>query len=337
MISIIKKDEQYGDIISLKNDQIEVQVTNYGCTILKILVKDQDGIIRDVVLGHPDVETYHQKDGAYLGALVGRVANRIAKGEFELNGKKYHLAINNGPNTLHGGIEGFSYQLFDYTIQDDAVVFHYLSVDGEEGFPGNLDLQATYTLLDNGLNIKYFATSDQDTIINITNHSYFNLSGEPCDIGNHELMIHADHMACVDQDGLYNGTIKEVKGTPFDFNVPTLINDHIHLEDEQLTIGRGYDHPMIFNQDHDQVQLYCPQTGIELTVSTTLPQAQIYSANYLVGQIDKYGKEMNFRNAICIETQNMPDSIHQEENPTVILKKGEVYEESTSYIFKVRV
>lgn len=320
----------------MKNENIELYVTNYGCTIMSMYVKDYNNEMRDVVLGFPTVEDYTKKDRTYLGTLVGRVANCIGKGEFELNGETYKLTINNGLNTLHGDLEGFSYKIFDYKIRKEEVLFHYVSPDGEENFSGNLDFYASYKLLENGLQIRYHATSDKDTIINITNHSYFNLSGKPCNIDEHELMIKADYMACVDNDGLASGEIREVKGTPFDFNDEKLIKDNIYKENDQLKIGKGYDHPFIFNNTKDQVKLYCKDTGIELTVSTTLPQAQIYSANYLSGQLDKYGHPMNERDTICIETQNMTDSIHKEEKPTVILKKGKVYDETTTYTFGIR-
>ena len=336
MIEIIENVSRGIDIISMRNENIEIQVTNYGCTILKMIVKDKHGEKRDVVLGFPSIDDYKKKDGSYLGALVGRVANRIGNGKFTLNNEIFSLEKNNGSNTLHGGIEGFSYKTFTYEIREKEIVFHYFSQDGEEGFPGNLNFYATYILLDNGLKIKYHATTDKDTIINITNHSYFNLSGEPCNIDEHELMIKADQMACIDDEGLFNGEIRSVCGTPFDFNTSTLIKNNIYQENDQLKIGKGYDHPFIFSTNKDQVKLYYEKTGIELTVSTSLPQAQVYTANYLSGQLGKYGKCMHQRDAICIETQNMPDSINKEKNPTVILRKGEMYDEVTSYTFKIK-
>ena len=177
MMEIIENVSRGIDIISMRNENIEIKVTNYGCTILKMIVKDKHGEKRDVVLGFPSIDDYKKKDGSYLGALVGRVANRIGNGKFTLNNEIFSLEKNNGSNTLHGGIEGFSYKTFTYEIREKEIVFHYFSQDGEEGFPGNLNFYATYILLDNGLKIKYHATTDKDTIINITNHSYFNLSG----------------------------------------------------------------------------------------------------------------------------------------------------------------
>lgn len=335
MIDVIKQLDNKIDYIRLKNEHLEVVVTNFGCTILKVFVKDKNGDIQDVVLGYDTIEDYQNYD-AYLGALVGRVANRIANGTFTLNNETYHLAINNGPNCLHGGIKGFSYQIFDYEIKDEQVVFHYISQDGEENFPGTLDFYAIYQLVDDRLVIHYKATTTKDTLINITNHSYFNLSGHPTNIDKHYLCIKSDKYALVNADGLTTGEIRNSKDTAFDFTEEKQIKELIYQKDEQLQLARGYDHPFIFNSKENQVSLYCKDTGIELIVSTTLPQAQIYSANYLDGRLGKNGKPMNARDAICIETQNMPDSIHNEENSTVILKKGEVYDEVTSYQLKVR-
>lgn len=334
MIKVIEKIDEKIDLIQMKNEQLEIVVSNYGCTIVKILMKDKNGNVEDVVLGYDNFSDYQTKD-AYLGALVGRIANRIGKGKFSLNGKEYTLAINNGPNHLHGGIKGFSYQIFDYEIKDNTIEFSYLSKDGEEGYPGNLKLKAIYTLVGDTLTINYQATCDQDTIINITNHSYFNLSGAKEDIYNHQLLVHSDAYACIDKDGLPTGKFNDVKGTAFDFNTMKRIGDVIDNDEEQLKLGAGFDHPFIFNQDNNQTVLYHEATGRKLTVNTTLPGAQIYSANYLDGRIGKYGISYPRRYALCIETQNLPDAINLEENPSTILKKGEVYDETTSYKFEV--
>ena len=268
--------------------------------------------------------------------MVGRVANRIKAGQFSLNGQDYHLAVNNGPNHLHGGIKGFSYQVFDYTIEDEHTLkLHYLSKDGEEGYPGDLDLTVIYTLKDDTLTAHYQATSSADTLINITNHSYFNLSGHKENIYQHTLQIHASQFACVDSDGLTTGELKDVEGTPFDFRQPALIGERVEQDDEQLKIGKGFDHPFLFDTQSNQVILTHEPTGRQLIVSTTLPQAQIYTANYLDGRLGKYGERYYARDAVCIETQNMPDAIHLEEHPTTLLKKGETYDEITSYQFKV--
>lgn len=335
MIEVIKHIDDQIDMISMKNEQLEVVVSNYGCTIIKVIMADKNGHKDDVVLGYDDFTQYQTLD-AYLGALVGRVANRIKAGQFSLNGQDYHLAVNNGPNHLHGGIKGFSYQVFDYTIEDEHTLkLHYLSKDGEEGYPGDLDLTVIYTLKDDTLTAHYQATSSADTLINITNHSYFNLSGHKENIYQHTLQIHASQFACVDSDGLTTGELKDVEGTPFDFRQPALIGERVEQDDEQLKIGKGFDHPFLFDTQSNQVILTHEPTGRQLIVSTTLPQAQIYTANYLDGRLGKYGERYYARDAVCIETQNMPDAIHLEEHPTTLLKKGETYDEITSYQFKV--
>lgn len=335
MIEVIKHINDSIHLISMKNEQLEIVVSNYGCTIVKVLMPDCHGHVDDVVLGYDDFTQYQTLD-AYLGALVGRVANRIQKGEFTLNGQTYHLAVNNGPNHLHGGIKGFSYQVFDYEIKDEQTIqFHYLSKDGEEGYPGDLDLTVTYTLEGDRLIVHYHATTSADTLINITNHSYFNLSGHKENINQHTLQIHASKHACVDRDGLTTGEIRDVTGTPFDFRQPALIGERVDQDDEQLKIGKGFDHPFLFDTSENQVVLTHQKSGRQLIVSTTLPQAQIYTANYLDGRLGKYGEHYDARDAVCIETQNMPDAIHLEEQPSTILKKGETYDEMTSYQFKV--
>ena len=335
MLKVIQKVDDYIDLISMKNDDLEIIVSNYGCTIVKVLMKDKHGHIDDVVLGYDDFASYQTLD-AYLGALVGRVANRIGKGQFTLNGQDYHLAINNGPNHLHGGIKGFSYRVFDYEFENENTIhFHYVSADQEEGYPGTLNLHVRYTLDKDTLTIHYRATTDQDTLINLTNHSYFNLSGKQENIYNHQLTVHASSFACVDQDGLTTGEFREVEGTPFDFRQPTMIGERVDQDYDQLQLGKGFDHPFIFNQKENQVTLEHVSSGRRLTVSTTLPTAQIYTANYLDGRLGKYGQHYNERDAVCIETQNLPDAIHIEKNPSTILKKGEQYDEITSYRFEV--
>ncbi|MGN1343057.1 MAG: aldose epimerase family protein [Traorella sp.] len=334
MIQIIEK-KDHVDIISMKNDFLEIIVSNYGCTILNIFMKDKHGHLDDIVLGYQDIETYGQKD-TYFGAIVGRVANRIRHGSFHLNGHEYQLAINNGPNHLHGGIHGFSYQVFDYQIVNDTTLeFSYLSKDKEEGYPGNLHLKVRYELKQDTLKIHYYAECDQDTLINITNHSYFNLSGHQESILHHQLKIKADHFACIDQNGCPTGEFRKVVNTPFDFSKESEIGPHLLQKDDQLELGHGFDHPFIFNDNHNQVQLYHEASGRRLTVSTSLPGAQIYTANYLDGSIGKDGKPYCKQDAICIETQNLPDAIHLEKNPTTLLRKNEKYDEVTSYKFEV--
>lgn len=336
MVYIKEKIDDLISVIELKNNDIIVDVTNYGCTILNIIVNDKYNNPTDVVLGFPTVKDYMKKDGTYLGALVGRVANRIGNGRFILNNKEYNLFLNNGPNSLHGGKEGFSYKIFDYELLNDAVRFHYISEDGEENYPGRLDFYATYSIEKNNLKIEYEAITDQDTIVNVTNHSYFNLNGKPSNIENHIMFIQAQKVGSIDKNGLFNGKFFDVENTPFDYRKPTLIKNLIYKDNEQLNIGRGYDHTFLFDNNENQVQLYSSMTGIALTVSTTLPEAQIYSANYLNNQLSKDGLRFKPRDAICIETQYEPDSINKEINPKVILKKGETYHAITLYKFEVK-
>ncbi len=334
MIRELKKVDDHISLFEMKSNALEVLVTNFGGTIIRLLMPDKNGQKGDVVLGYDSIAEYQTKD-AYLGALVGRTANRTRKGTFSLNGKTYTLPLNDGPNSLHGGAHGFSQKVFDAKIQGDSLVLTYLSPDGEEGYPGNLRLTATYTLKGGTLTLRYQATTDQDTLINITNHSYFNLSGGQEDICNHTLQVHSDTYACIDANGLPTGEFRDTQGTPFDFHTPARIGDVLARQDEQLTLGRGVDHPFLFNHAEDQVVLCHPASGRRLTISSTLPGTQVYTGNQLDGRIGKYGIAYPKHFGICLETQNLPDAIHLEQDPSTILKKGDVYDETTSYTFEV--
>ena len=319
-------------LYTIENDHIMMKVMNYGATLVSFINKDT-GI--DVVEGFESVTGYLNQT-SYIGASIGRTANRIEKGKFTLNGKEYTLPLNNNGNCNHGGLEGFDKKIWNGVEEEDRVTFRYTSADGEEGYPGTLDFYAIYWLDESSLHIQYSGVSDKDTLINITNHGYFNLNGYASNIDDHTLRISASKFGCVDPDGLYTGELRDVKETAFDFNTEKRIGDSIHLEDEQLIIARGYDHPYVFDTKENQVCLYSPLSGIELKVSTTYPTAQIYSANYLDGQTDKYGKIMYPQDGLCIETSYIADSIHKEKNPSVLLKAGQVFEEETTYTFEVR-
>ncbi len=335
MIKLVRHDPSGMDIYQLSNDKLQVVVSNYGGTILNLYAPDRHGEFADVVLGYDKLTSYQQEDG-YLGALVGRVANRIKQGTFTLNGKTYHLAVNNGPNHLHGGLKGFSYQFFEATIVDETTLrLHYVSEDGEEGYPGRLDLVADYILKDHQLILHYRATTTEDTLVNITNHSYFNLSGHQESIHSHWLMVKADQFACVDGDGLPTGKIRDVTGSVFDLREARLLGQVLNQSDEQLEIAHGLDHPFILSAKENQVVLYHPESGRQLTVSTSLPTAQIYSANYLNDRQGKNGAIYANQDAVCIETQYLPDAIHLQEHPDTILRKGDVYDAVTSYTFEV--
>ncbi|BBH25510.1 aldose 1-epimerase [Intestinibaculum porci] len=320
------------DEIILRNEEMEVHLLNLGATIKNIYVSDAQKHIRDVVLGYGDVFDYMRYDG-YLGASVGRCANRIAKGRFTLDGKTYHLPINNGPHSLHGGLKGFSYRLFDYIYTNHQVTFHYLSPDGQEGYPGTLDVYVTYTLDKTTLTMDYQAVTSQTTLVNLTNHTYFNLDGIACPIDDHLLTVKASHYALVDGDGLVTGEIRDIHHTPFDFTKEKAIGEALHSDDPQIILARGLDHPFLFDDNHDQVILRSKASGITMKVSTSLPLAQIYSANYLDGRLGKHKYPMNAQSALCIETSYLPDSIHLEKDSPTILKPGESYQASTSYTF----
>ena len=310
----------------IKNKNMEVHLIPYGAAIQKLIYK---GV--DVVLGYDTIEEYENNDGN-LGANCGRVANRIKNGTFELEGKKYHLAINNGPNSLHGGIKGFDKVFFEEKkISDTKVEYTYLSKDLEEGYPGNLKVKVTYELSEDSLRLSYEAVSDQTTIVNLTNHSYFNLSGRIEDITTHSMQCNCDKVYKVDSDGLIQKESFEVENTPFDFRKESKF---IFSDDENQKLGTGYDHFFIL-KDH-QVILYHPSTDLEMTVSTSYPGAQIYTANFLTKRKGKEGKEYSERKAVCIECSYLPDSIHIEDHPAIILQAGKEYSNYIQYSFKKR-
>lgn len=322
------------DVIILKNEEIEVHVTSLGCTIVSIFTKDKEGHMDDVVLGFDTMDSYLKQD-KYIGAIVGRCAGRISNAQFTLQDKTYHLAKNNGNNTLHGGIDGFNTKVFDYVILENGIRFHYVSKDGEEGFPGNLDVHITYILDEHRLVATYVATCDQDTVINITNHSYFNLSGKGS-ILDHELLIHASEIICCDEDCCANKTHRLVLDTPFDFNTSKAIGKDIDVEDEQLKFGGGYDHYFIFDKKDPAVILKDRKSGRILEVSTNQDGCQLYTSNFLDGTLEgKHHWNFNRREAVCIETQAAPNAIHIEKEPSTILKKNETYKATTTFAFKI--
>ncbi len=323
-------------MIVLSNGQIEVWLNSQGATIVRLFVRDRNGELQDVVLGH-DVHEDYEKYKLYVGAVAGRVCNRIRKGQFDLNGVSYQLPINNGPNSLHGGIRGFSFVNFRPELRENAVIFSRVSPDQEEGYPGTLNVSVEYSLEGSTLNIHYHAETDEDTLVNLTNHAYFNLDGQADYIGDHELTLAAEQFVCVDPDGLATGEIRKTEGTPFDFRNPKKISLAFDDSYDQVRAGSGIDHHFIFSASENQATLYSDQTGIELTLNTTLPGAQIYSANFLQDEPGKNGQTMPYRSGICLETQKMPDDIHiNSENPETLLRKGDVFDEKTSFTFKVR-
>jgi aldose 1-epimerase len=321
---------------------LQVKAMTYGAIILSILVPDRKGEIGDIVLGHETPEGYIPNP-PHFGALVGRYANRIAGGTFTLDGKKYNLPRNDGPNTLHGGIKGFDQVMWEGEAHKNSVTFAYLSKDGEEGFPGNVKVKVTYTLTDNNeLAIDYLATTDKATPINLSQHSYFNLAGEGNgDILNHEIMINADRFTPVDKVLIPTGELRPVKGTPFDFTTSTKIGARINDNYEQLILGKGYDHNFVLNGKGKGLELaarvYEATSGRVMEVFTTQPGVQFYSGNFLDGTITgKHGHVYKRRYGLCLETQHFPDSPNHPEFPSTILRPGETFQSKTVFKFSAK-
>jgi len=328
------------------SDGSELRLTNFGATVLSLKVPDRNGKMENVILGFKDLKDYENIRHFY-GAIVGRWGNRIAKGKFTLNGKEYTLATNNGENHLHGGIMGFDRVLWDYeelSYNDlPAVKFSYLSKDGEEGFPGNFKVSVIYTYSEEKkLGIYYEMTTDQATVKNITNHAYFNLSGDvKDDILSHDLVLNADHFLPVDEGWIPFGEIRPVNGTPMDFTSPHKIGERINDYDKQLKNGMGYDHCWVLNKSESGMNnagyIYDNSSGRRMDIYTTEPAIQFYSGNFMDGaDIGHVGLPYNYRSAMCLETQHYPDSPNQEDFPTTVLNPGEVYKSTTIYKFSVK-
>jgi len=332
------------DLYTLTNKKgMEVAITNFGGIVVSLKAPDRKGKFEDVVLGYDSIEGY-LTNKAFFGALIGRYGNRIAHGKFALNGTTYNLPKNDGDNTLHGGLEGFNKRLWAAkdvsTTKGQALELTYVSADGEEGFPGKLSAKVVYTLNDqNELTIAYSATTDKDTVVNLTNHSYFNLAGQGNgDVLSHELMIKGEHITAVDQRLIPTGELRSVKETPFDFTHATAIGARINQDDPQLKVGKGYDHNWVLS-DHGSpypvlvAEAYEPKGGRVLQVLSTEPGVQFYSGNFLDGTITgKGGKVYNHRYGFCLETQHFPDSPNHPKFPSTTLKPGQTY--STTTIFK---
>ncbi|WKN44652.1 aldose epimerase family protein [Tunicatimonas pelagia] len=334
------------DLYTLTNGDTEVDITNYGGIITAWRVPDAQGTVADVVLGYSDMEGY-RTEPSYFGALIGRYGNRIANGKFTLDGETYSLATNNGPNHLHGGIKGFDKVVWqaDTATSDESpqLILRYTSPDGEEGYPGTLDTQVTYTLqTDNTLRIDYEATTDKPTVVNLTNHSYFNLSGDPATtILDHELMISADRYVPISEALIPTGELEPVDGTPFDFTQPTVIGNRIDADHPQIKNGLGYDHCWVLNNANDgptrAATVFDPKSKRFLEVFTTEPGIQFYSGNFLDGAaVGKGGVSYEKRSALCLETEHFPDSPNQPDFPSVVLRPGETYRTTTAYKFSVK-
>lgn len=332
------------DLFVLSNaNGVEVSITNYGGRIVSVMVPDRDGNMKDVVLGYDNIDDYRATDNNF-GATIGRYGNRIAHGKITVEGVEYQLPQNNFGHTLHGGPEGFDKKVFKANqIDNQTLELTYLSEDGEAGFPGNLSVKVTMILTnDNAIDIQYEAETDKETIVNLTNHSYFNLSGDANKtILNDVLTINADQFTPVDDTFMTTGEILTVEGTPMDFRNSNVIGERIdNYEYEQLKFGDGYDHNWVLNTGGDISQLaasvYSQETGILLEVYTTEPGLQVYTGNFLDGtNVGKYGAVYNKRNAICLETQKYPDSPNKSNWPSPYLKPGETYTSRCIYKFSV--
>jgi aldose 1-epimerase len=333
---------QTTDLYTLTNrNGMEVGITNYGGRVVSILAPDRMGKMADVVLGFDSLDGY-LSNNPYFGALVGRYANRIGKARFTLDGVQYKLAQNDGSNSLHGGLKGFDKVAWkaEELQNPPALELTYLSKDGEEGYPGNLSVKVVYSLTEsNELRIDYTATADRDTVLNLTNHSYFNLAGQGSgDILKHELEINADRFTPIDDTLIPTGELRKVEGTPLDFRKPIAIGARINENNEQLKFGKGYDHNFVLNQAGAGLTLAArviePESGRALEVLTTQPGIQFYSGNFLDGTIHgKGGKVYGRRSAFCLETQHFPDSPNKPAFPSTELKPGQTYNETTIYKF----
>ena len=335
------------DQYTLKNSNgMEVSVISFGGIITSLKAKDRDGKNEDVVLGFDNLGDYENKS-PYFGALIGRYGNRIKEGKFSLDGVEYKLAKNNGENHLHGGLKGFDKVIWDVEVEVNkssaSLMLRYTSMDTEEGYPGNLGIKVTYTLTnEDELKVRYEAETDKKTIVNLTQHSYFNLSaGLRKDILGHEITIDADYFLPVDMTLIPTGEIREVGQTPFDFREFKVVGDDIDLDETQITYGNGYDHCWVLNNQDEGVRFvasaYDPLSGRLLEVFSDQPGIQFYSGNFLDGTLQsKEGGNYEFRSGFCLETQHYPNSPNQENFPSVILNPGEKYNTETIFKFSAR-
>lgn len=323
---------------------MEVTLCNWGARIIQIIVPDATGKPGDVTMGYAGIRQ-SMAGNVEMGALIGRCANRIAKGRFSLGGKAYQLARNNGDNHLHGGFGGTMRKLFTVSAQtESSICFSTALADEEDGYPGDMKLSATYSLReDNSLRMELEATTNQPTPVNLCNHVYFNLGNDP-DILDHVLQINAEFYTPVDEGLIPTGSIAPVRSTPFDFTSPHRIGDRIDKDVEQLRVGNGYDHNFVLEKnralatglpgENFAARLFCPSSGRILEISTTEPGLQFYSGNFLGKNLTPGRRPIDFRSALCLETQHFPDSVNNPDFPSVILAPGERFESSTTYTFK---
>lgn len=334
------KGEPAGLYLLKNGNGMEIGVLDFGAILVKVLVPDKDGKLRDVVLGYGDVSGY-ESGSLYFGATVGRVANRIGGGAFELNKKTYVLTQNDGKNTLHGGTDYYDKRMWKVEEADDSHVSLSLhSPDGDQGFPGAVDIRVTYTLTgDNEVKIHYHAVPEEDTLLNLTNHSYFNLCGHASGtVLDQEVMICADAFTRADAQSIPTGEMVPVEGTPMDFRSRKPIGREIETDYEALRFGQGYDHNWALNGEGERLAaaMYADQSGIEMKVYTDLPGMQFYTGNFIEQEKGKEGAVYRKRQAACFESQYFPDAVHKEQFEGPVVKAGEVYDTTTAYQFLVK-
>ena len=326
------------EIFTLSDGKVEARIMNFGGIIVSLKTPDRNGKMEDIVLGFDTAEEYVANSHNYYGAVIGRYANRIAHGAFTLEGKQHALPKNNGENTLHGGPNGFYNVLWKAKQITNGIELTYFSKDGEEGFPGNLTATVRYTLEKGALRVEYSATTDKPTVVNMTQHSYFNLAGQGNgDILGHQLTLHASKFTPVDAGLIPTGEIKSVASTPFDFLKSAGIGDRIEASDEQIKLGGGYDHNWVLDRGGGKLaeaaELYEPASGRVMKISTTEPGIQFYSGNFLSGSKGKGGRPYPKRSALCLETQHYPDSPNRSAFPSTELKPGQKYDSVTVFSF----
>jgi aldose 1-epimerase len=324
------------ELYTLTSGTVEVRITNFGARIVSIMTPDREGKMADIALGYDSVDNYLTDDGTYFGAIVGRYGNRLNKGKFSIDGVAYQVPPNDHGNSLHGGPVGFDHKVWSVAEKGNGLEMTLVSKDGDMGFPGTLTVHVTYTLDKDALHIAYEATTDKTTVLNLTNHTYFNLAGEGSGtILNQEMMLNADAFTPVDSGLIPTGVLEPVEGTPMDFRKSTVIGKRIEADFEQLKLGGGYDHNWVIRKGtHEAARAYDPVSGRVLTVTTTEPGVQFYSGNFLKSaKPGKDGHDYPKRSGFCLETQHFPDSPNQPKFPSTLLKPGQTMHSTTTFTF----
>ena len=325
---------------TIQNESSSVSVLTLGGIVQSLVVPSKNGTMIDIALGYDNATDCEKWKENYFGALIGRFGNRIGSARFTLNGKEYKLFANDGENHLHGGKNGFNTKIWNVEpYGDDTLILSLFSPDGEEGYPGNLNVEVRYSLHKNALSIHYYAKTDADTVLNLTNHTYFNLAGEGNGtIEDHILTLHADSYTKIDEHGLTIEAIVPVKQTPFDFRAGKAIGENINADDDQIRNGGGYDHNFVLQSSHklsEAAIVSCPRSGIVMRVLTTQPGVQFYSGNMISPQVGKNGHSYNKRSGFCLETQHFPNSPNCMSFASPVLHQDEIYDETTVYEFDI--